>query len=216
MSGVPPFLGTLTSNIASRYWSTTSAAVWASTPTRAGQPPQHIASAKGASDVSHADGLNTPSNSPDSDTEPVDRPRSHSVMVLISTRAMRPAPLWVTASLAGVEEPVRMNRPRSPPAASTARRVASQVEGTSCHSSTTWGRAPCSASIGSASANALTLGSSRCTTLSPNASAAQDLPHHLVPRISTAPKVGSSLCSRSSTRRGRYDWGFSVPYATIA
>lgn len=90
-----------------------------------------------ALDVSHADGSNEPSNSPDSDTEPVDRPRSHSVMVLMSTRAMRPAPLWVTASLAGVEDPVRMNRPRSPPAASTARRVASQVEGTSCHSSTT-------------------------------------------------------------------------------
>ena len=137
ISGVPPFLGTLTSNMASRYWSMTSAAVWASAPTRAGQPPQHMASAKGASDVSHADGSNALSNSPDSDTEPVDRPRSHSVMVLMSTRAMRPAPLWVTASLAGVEDPVRMNRPRSPPAASTARRVASQVEGTSCHSSTT-------------------------------------------------------------------------------
>ena len=32
----------------------------------------------------------------------------------------------------------------------------------------------------------------------------QDLPHHLVPRISTAPKVESNLCRRSSTSRGRY------------
>ena len=55
-----------------------------------------------------------------------------------------------------------------------------------------------------ASASALTFGSSRCTTLSPNASAAQDLPHHLVLRISTAPKAGSNLCRHSSTRRGRY------------
>ena len=214
MSGVPPFLGTLTSNMASRYWSTTSAAVWASAPTRAGQPPQHMASARGASDVSQALGSNLPSNSPESDTAPVERPRSHSVMVLMSTRAMRPAPLCVTESLAGVEEPVRMNSPRSP-AASTARRAASQVEGTSCHSSTTWGRAPCRASEGSASTSVLTFGSSRCTTLSPNARAAQDLPHHLVPRISTAPKVESSLCRRSSTRRGRYVLGFSVPYATM-
>ena len=45
---------------------------------------------------------------------------------------------------------------------------------------------------------------------------AQDLPHHLVPRISTAPKVESSLCRRPSTRRGRYAWGFSVPYTTMA
>ena len=44
----------------------------------------------------------------------------------------------------------------------------------------------------------------------------QDLPHHLVPRISTAPKVESNLCRRSSTSRGRYAWGFSVPYTTIA
>ena len=61
----------------------------------------------------------------------------------------------------------------------------------------------------------MTFGSSRCTTLSPNARAAQDLPHHLVPRISTAPKVESSLCRRSSTRRGRYVPGFSVTYATM-
>lgn len=53
-------------------------------------------------------------------------------------------------------------------------------------------------------------------TLSPNANAAQDLPHHLVPLISTAPKVVSSLCKRSSTRRERYARGFSVPYEIIA
>lgn len=106
----------------------------------AGQPPQQMASAKDAKEVSHADGANEPLNSSDNDTAPVDSPRSHSVMVLMSTRAMRPAPLCVTASLAGVDEPVRMNRPRSP-AVSIARRAASHVEGTSCHSSMTWGRA---------------------------------------------------------------------------
>lgn len=53
-------------------------------------------------------------------------------------------------------------------------------------------------------------------TLSPNANAAQDLSHHLVSLISTAPKVVSSLCKRSSTRRGRYARGFSVPYEIIA
>lgn len=44
--------------------------------------------------------------------------------------------------------------------------------------------------------------------LSPNANAVQDLPHHLVPLISTAPKTASSLCRRSSTRRVRYVRGF--------
>ena len=160
MSGVPPFLGTLTLNMASRYWSTTSEAICASVSMSAGQPPQQMASAKDAKEVSHADGANEPLNSSDNDTAPVDSPRSHSVMVLMSTRAMRPAPLCVTASLAGVDEPVRMNSPRSP-AASIARRAASHVEGTSCHSSMTWGRAPCSASVGSAAASVFTFGSSR-------------------------------------------------------
>lgn len=44
--------------------------------------------------------------------------------------------------------------------------------------------------------------------LSPNANAVQDLPHHLVPLISTASKTASSLCRCSSTRRVRYVRGF--------
>ena len=201
--------------MASRYCSTTSASVWGLCPMRAGQPPQHIASASDASDASQADGLNAWSNRPASDTAPDESPRSHSVMVLMSSRAILPAPLWVTESFAGMDDPVRMNIPRSSPTASTARRAASHTEGTSCHSSTTCGREPCSARLVSASTSILTFGSSRWTALSPKANAVHDLPHHFGPRTSTAPKVSKALRKRSSMMRGRYAAGFSVPYSRI-
>ena len=42
-----------------------------------------------------------------------------------------------------------------------------------------------------------------------------DVNFSLVPRIPTASKMLSSFCRRSSRTRGRYDWGFSVPYVTV-
>lgn len=81
--------------------------------------------------------------------------------------AMRPAPLWDTLALSADEDPVRMYCPRLLPLSSTARRTASHIFGTFCHSSMTWGRAPVSAKPASISTARRTASLSMWTMLSP-------------------------------------------------
>ena len=125
--------------------------------------------------------------------------------------AIRPAPLWLTRCLLGDEDPVRMKLPAPPSELSTASRTASQMGGTSCHSSTTWGLAPTSATAGSASTACLTLARPTRVTLSPNERDVHVFPHHMVPATSTAANVSSSSDSTLSHTLGRYPSGLSAP-----
>ena len=102
-----------------------------------------------------------------SDTVPSDMPLSNRLRGRMWILAMRPAPLWDTLALSADEDPVRMYCPRLLPLSSTARRTASHIFGTFCHSSMTWGRAPVSAKPASISTARRTASLSMWTMLSP-------------------------------------------------
>ena len=79
----------------------------------------------------------SPSKSAASETSPVESPDSKRLIGSILTRPILPAPLWFTSSFLGVDDPVRIQSPRPPPALSTACRTVSHILGASCHSSMT-------------------------------------------------------------------------------
>ena len=118
-------------------------------PTASGQPPRHASSTRPTVPSSPAThGSNSPRKSPARETAPEESPLSESDMGCIRMRPILPAPLWLGGSpsrpllASGVEEPVRIQPPRSPRSRSTPLRTASHMRGASCHSSITCGRSP--------------------------------------------------------------------------
>lgn len=133
-------------------------------------------------------------------------------MGFIRIRPIRPAPLWCGVCCpSGVDDPVRSHRPFSPGSSSTLWRTSSQISGTSCHSSMTWGRSPININDGSARATSRLLPRSTYVMLDACARADHVLPHHLVPAISTAPKMRIYLSICASTIRERYPVGMMPP-----
>ena len=92
---------------------------------------------------------------------------------------------------------------------STCRRAASQISGTSCHSSIKCGSFPINTNAGSVRAAAKVAASSKRSALFARQSAVHVLPHHFGPTISTAPNACNNLSSLPSTTRGRYPTGAS-------
>ena len=200
-----PSRGTLTSLTLRMYSAGVSRANSSSRPINEGHPPRQHHRAMSAMLV----GRRAPASKPASKrreklTPPPLSPDSLSAIGLIRTRAMRPVPLWRMASVSfGAEDPVRMSWPRLFAFASIRFLEASQIWGTSCHSSTRWGSAPSSTSAGSVRAAARVAGSMSVSTLREWASAVQVFPHHFGPVISTPPKARSIFSTRASTTRAR-------------
>lgn len=165
--GSSPALWALASKSASMYCPGRAGAAPACAPRDAGQPPRHMARARSSALVEDGAVGHSLSNSPASDTVPSDMPLSNRLRGRMWILAMRPAPLWDTLALSADEDPVRMYCPRLLPLSSTARRTASHIFGTFCHSSMTWGRAPVSAKPASISTARRTASLSMWTMLSP-------------------------------------------------
>ena len=73
-------------------------------------------------------------NREDRETAPDDSPDSYRDIVRISIKDILPVPVCIIPLFAGVDDPVRMNRPFSGDL-STSFQTASHMDGTSCHSS---------------------------------------------------------------------------------
>lgn len=142
------------SMIISRYPDIMDAARFASMFTLPGHPPRRVSSTRRSKSIFFVGVLqNVESNIDLRLTEPSEFPDSKRDIVRIRTFPMRPAPLCIPF-LTGVEDPVRMNCPRLP-RASTSLLTASQIVGTSCHSSMRCGVVPVNAYVSSKPASVL-------------------------------------------------------------
>ena len=137
----------------------------------------------------------------DRETLPSESPDSRSVMVRILIRPMRPVPLCTYSFLRGIDDPVSRNLPFPAPR-STSDRTASQMAGTSCHSSINLGSSPMRMPRGSDAAMSLPgtgpTASATLNSLREWFSAVQVLPHQRGPSMETAPK-DSSIASTSAS-----------------
>ena len=117
-----------------------------------GHPPRMIRSTRAESETSPVGAMETGrSNRLEKLTTALESPDSESVMGNMRMVEMRPVPVCMTPFCGGVEDPLSRYRPLEPPR-STSKRTASQIPGTSCHSSMRCGASPTSVTDGSISA----------------------------------------------------------------
>ena len=149
----PSMRYTSSSITALRYSKGSKAACSIGNPKLPGQPPRIISSISFFRSTSPVNaGVNSPWHSFSKETFPQESPDSYRDIGRIRSLAIRPAPLCRMPLWLGVAEPVRMNCPFSA-TWSTLYRTASQMEGTSCHSSIRRGVSPSSTKAGDSSAS---------------------------------------------------------------
>ena len=159
-----------------------------------GQPPRITYPIRSSSEGSRT--VCTPTSWPlqtsNKETAHADAPLSCRDMGCMARRAILPVPECSTPFCFGVVEPVRMYRPLSV-LSSTEYRTASQMAGTSCHSSIRCGASPSNARLTSSVANfrfaKFPAGCPTRNSLLECIVQVHVFPHHLGPSTQTAPNV---------------------------